>query len=119
MTEKDKDNFAFYDLFAEARGVAAEPGEDLMVRILADAARVQARPEAVAPVLVSMGGWRNWLAAIGGWPAAGGIALATVAGVWIGVAAPTGLATLASGVWGETVTVELYADDDLLGLLEG
>lgn len=119
MTEQDKDDFALDDLFATARGVAAEPGDDLMARILADAAAVQARPVAApTPAPVASGGWRGWLSAIGGWPAAGGMALATVAGVWIGVAPPSGLTTWASGLWGETVSVDLDPEDDLLGLLE-
>ncbi len=111
-------------LFAEVRDVAPVPGDDLMTRILADAA-IAMRPVAaqmptpgVAPQPVRSG-WRGTLAAIGGWPALGGMALATMAGVWIGVAPPDSLTTLASGVWGETVALQLYPDDDPFGLLEG
>jgi hypothetical protein len=40
----------------------------------------------------------GWLAAIGGWPAAAGLATATVAGLWIGYAQPDlGAVTLGTG----------------------
>ena len=124
MTEADKDMMALDALFAEARDVMPRPGDDLMARILADAATAM-RPVAApvaAPVWApgpTRSGWRSTLAAIGGWPALGGMALATMAGVWIGVAPPDRLNTLASGVWGETVSVQLYPDDDPFGMLEG
>jgi hypothetical protein len=118
MTEPDKDDIALDAFFAAARADDPEPGDDLMARILADAARVQPRP--VTPVsAASASGWRGILAAIGGWPAMGGMAVATMAGLWIGIAPPAGLATIASGIFGETVSVQIYADDDPLGLLEG
>jgi hypothetical protein len=122
MTEQDRDKRALDALFAAARAEPARPDDALMARILADAAREQ--PRAAAPVrtraLPERGGWRGWLDAIGGWPAAGGMALATVAGLWIGISPPQGLSTVNGLLWGETVSVDPFPDAaDLLGLLEG
>ena len=74
MTERDED---LDDLFAAARRRPPRPDAALLGRIAADAERL-------AP-----GGWRGraWQA-IGGWPAAVGLAAAAVAGVWIGAAQP-------------------------------
>lgn len=118
MTEPDKDDIALDAFFAAARAEEPVPGDDLMGRIMADAALVQGR-SAVAVAAPVASGWRGILAAIGGWPAMGGMAVATMAGLWIGISPPTGLATFASGIFGETVSVQIYADDDPLGLLEG
>ncbi|MFW8634432.1 hypothetical protein [Cribrihabitans pelagius] len=88
-------------LFAAAR--AQRPGlpRDLEAAILGDAARVQeswaqerrardscdsagprARPASRRP------GWRQLAAAVGGWPAMGGLAAAGVAGLWLGLSPP-------------------------------
>lgn len=81
--------------FEAASQHAPEPSDDLMARILADAARVQAEHGAqAAPVLrpARASILSRALGVLGGWGALAGLATATVAGVWIGFAAPDGLA---------------------------
>lgn len=82
----------------------AEPA--LLARVLADAEAAQAEfstlEDADAKV-TRRGGLAAFLTALGGWPAAAGLSAATVAGVWIGVAPPTGLALTAQ---------DLLAGDD-------
>jgi hypothetical protein len=122
MTEPDKDDIALDAYFAAARSEKSAPGDVLMARILADAAQAQGRPAtpAGAPTPASVStGWRSVLAAIGGWPAMGGMVMATMAGLWIGISPPSALTSFASGLLGETISVQVYADDDPLGLLEG
>ena len=60
-------------------------------------------------------GW-NWLAAIGGLPALGGLVTATCVGFWIGVAPPAGLPDLAGEVIGEAVVT---AEEDAVPELDG
>jgi len=96
MAENERDEI---DRLLEAHFAAARqatPPEALLARVLADA-------EAARPVA---GGARSGLggrpaapagvfsrlrAAVGGWPALAGLAAATLAGLWIGVAAPSAL----------------------------
>lgn len=77
------------DLFAAARGNRPAMPEHLTAAILADAAREQPGHQ---PVTAGKPGRRmllgQLLAAIGGWPAMGGLVAASAAGVWIGVAPP-------------------------------
>lgn len=97
------------DLFASARTDArAEPSEALMARILGDADAAMERD--VAPVRArAVPGWRVWLRALGGWPSVGGLAMATLAGIWVGLSADTLLpASLGDLVQGQT---NMYLDD--------
>ncbi len=118
MTELD----ALDALFAQARTTDLQPTDGLLARIMADAVQVtqQRQEQAVTPLVpVRSGGLLAGLvAALGGWPALGGLAMATATGLYIGVAPPASLAAIGQAVWGETVTVSL---DDPLGLsgLEG
>lgn len=82
MTERDP----LEDFFAAGRAERAQPDAALMARILADAEAETAARAAPAPVRESR--LRSVLRGIGGWPALAGLATATVAGVWIGVAVP-------------------------------
>ena len=107
-------------LFAEACDLEPSPSADLMARLAADALREMPRPATnatrPAPGRVR---WRDWIAALGGWPAVGGLATATAVGVWIGATAPVGLADLVPGIWGEGVSIAFGVDEDPLSLLEG
>lgn len=102
-------------LLVQARAMDHVPDADLLVRIVADAEqvfdqrRVPQRP-------ASQGWFAGVKAALGGWPAMGGLAMATVAGLWIGVAPPASLTAMAGDLWGETVTVSLDPADDVLGV---
>ncbi|WP_246045427.1 hypothetical protein [Rubellimicrobium roseum] len=113
MTDEDELEM----IFAQARGLRPEPDDDLMARLMADALREM--PGTVVAAPRPKPGWRDWMRALGGWPALGGLAAATVAGFWIGLTAPAGVSALAPGLWGEDVSVALGVDEDLLSLLEG
>ncbi|WP_176556120.1 dihydroorotate dehydrogenase [Rubellimicrobium rubrum] len=106
--------------FAEARDLEPRPSADLMARLAADALREMPRPITNATRLApGRMRWRDWITALGGWPAVGGLATATAVGVWIGATAPAGLADLAPAVWGENVSIAFGVDEDPLSLLEG
>ena len=122
MTEPGKttDMNPLDDLFALAR--AAEPEADiaLLARIMASATqadwdrRITAQDFRATP---HNNGWfAELLASVGGWSAVGGLAMATVAGIGIGVAAPDSLSTVAGALWGESVIVSLDTQDDVFGL---
>ena len=101
----DPNNEMLDDLFAQARSVAPEPSDALLARVLADAV-----PPAPArqqePSL-----WSRLLDAVGGWPAVSGLAAATVAGIWIGIAPPTSVQDLTSSLMGDEVSVSLFPTD--------
>ena len=103
-------------LFAEARAEQHVPGEDLMVRLVADATR--SAPTRVSPAVAvkPVAGFAGFLSALGGWPVLGGLAMTTVAGLWIGIAPPDRFNDFAASVLGEQVTVALFPDDDPFGL---
>jgi hypothetical protein len=106
MTNPNEDRLD--DLFAQARGQGAQPSHALMARVLADADDVQAAmrsKQAAAPI----GLWTRILDALGGWPAVSGLAAATVAGIWIGVAPPTSVQDLTASLLGDEVSVDLFA----------
>ena len=113
MTDQHDDIEA---LFAQARAVTPVVSDGLFARIMADAAAVDMVRQPRAPVLPQKGWFAGLLAALGGWPALGGLAMATVAGVWIGVAPPTQLTDIAVSLWGGTETVSLSLQDDVFGL---
>ncbi|MGH1368663.1 MAG: hypothetical protein ACRBCL_08595 [Maritimibacter sp.] len=87
--------------FAAAKSDAPTPSDALMTAIMQDAIRAAEGFEAVktAPARgPKMGLWATLMAVLGGWPAVAGMATATVAGVWIGAAAPQGVSSFAGGV---------------------
>tara|TARA_R110000737_G_scaffold156641_2_gene185330 strand:- start:449 stop:880 length:432 start_codon:yes stop_codon:yes gene_type:complete len=105
-------------LFAQARteahGEQMALPEALSARILADAdsvlaeqaAQTQVRRARQAPV--RSGFWRQLLTSIGGTPALAGLAVATVAGIWVGIVPPAGLQTGLQTVMGTTGTDDLF-----------
>ncbi|MBP1805363.1 hypothetical protein [Rubellimicrobium aerolatum] len=108
------------DLLAEARALEVVPSAALWARLAADAERERPRPRTVVPAVPpAPGGWRGWLRLLGGWPAVGGFVAATLAGIWIGAAPPTGVSSVLPSLWGEDVSVALGVDEDPLSLLEG
>ncbi|MGP3697507.1 dihydroorotate dehydrogenase [Rhodobacter sp. NSM] len=96
------------DLFAEARRGAPVPSADLMTRILADAAAEMPAPVPVAPVPAPRGGRRWRVALFGGGGLFAGLATATLAGIWIGVAQP---APVAEALWGGSAGDQLESVD--------
>lgn len=98
MAEKDTDmaplgaddDALLESLFAEAKmDVAAQATPDFMARVLADAEATMPPPAPIAPAVTEPPAsvLAKFVALIGGWPSVSGLAAATVAGVWIGVAA--------------------------------
>ena len=89
-------------IFAAARDLP-EPSADLMARVLADAAAVQA--ERAEPQILpyastasaSPGFWAEIRTGLGGWLGLGGLAAAGLAGLALGVALPAELDVLAGG----------------------
>ena len=105
------------DLFARAQKTDATPQDDLVARVLADADAVQTGLRSQPSRPASPGLWVRMLDVLGGWPAVSGLAAATVAGVWIGVAPPAPVADVTAAFLGATVAVPLVPDD--LGLTWG
>jgi hypothetical protein len=89
MADKRMQDHDLDALFAAAaRDAAQDVSPELLARVLADAEAMQ--PEAaVLPTRQARQrrGFGGIIAALGGWPSLGGLAAATVAGVWIGFAA--------------------------------
>ncbi len=115
MTMTDPKHDDLDGLFAEMRATAGVPSDALMARVLADAAAAQPRAlpaSAPQPAL-----WDRVMDAIGGWPSVGGLAVATVAGIWVGVAPPTPFQDLTATLIGDEVSLELVPMD--LALLTG
>ena len=123
MAEIDKDKLddqALEAFFDAARLDTAAPSDALVSAILADAALYQPQPEILAGNIAdprpSRGLFADLMATVGGWPALAGMATATVAGVWIGFAAPAQLETMSGGLilTGDyTLAEETYALEDL------
>lgn len=106
------------DIFAQARSVAPVPSDTLIARVLADAVPpVPTRTRQVRRGLLA-----RLLEVIGGWPAMGGLATATVAGIWVGVAPPASVADLMATLIGDEISVSLFSTDLVLetgGLIDG
>ena len=108
--ENPKRELASLDrLLTEVSGTTAMPSDDLMARVLADAAVEQAN--LLFRVHEPQGSlWSQIGAAIGGWPALGGLAAAGVAGLWIGIAPPSAVETFAADLLGTNETVDVIGD---------
>lgn len=100
--------------FAVAKAGTKRPGDDLMARILTDADAVQAaRAAGTMRPAALRGGWFGvLLRGIGGWPAVGALATATVAGLWLGMNPPSGLLVAAESVLGVETGGEYLIDLD-------
>ncbi len=88
------------DLFFDAAQTQhTDPSVDLMMRIAGDADAQLAldAPVASATAPQRLGVWASVLAVVGGWSAIAGVSTAAVAGLWIGIATPTGVSALTSG----------------------
>lgn len=111
-----KDDMGLDAFFAAAKHEQAVPSGDLMARVQAQALAEMPR----AGLQAQPGGWRQLLAALGGWPAVAGLAAACVTGVWIGAAAPDALGTVWSGTEASLDTIGLDPVSGFdLALLEG
>ncbi len=87
-------------LFGDAQSTAPTPSDEMMARIMADAAAHASKPAGLPASRSRNGGiMMAVLAAIGGWKPAAGLAFATIAGVMIGYVAPEALDTVTSGTF--------------------
>jgi hypothetical protein len=75
------------DHFAAARAKSPAPDDAFLARLEADARQMQPAP----PRPTASGRLRQLVEVLGGWPAMGGLATASLVGLWIGVASPLGL----------------------------
>lgn len=94
-------------LFESARQHVPAPSQALMARVMADAAASQAAPGLApqAAARVTPGLWRQFWQGLGGWPAMGGLATATCAGIWLGVYPPQSMVLITEDLFaGETVS---------------
>ncbi|MBV0911396.1 dihydroorotate dehydrogenase [Anianabacter salinae] len=96
MTDpRNLDDTELDTLFGAARAQAPQASAALLARVAADADAVLADRTAPAPARP------GWLAQIvgglGGWPSLAGLAAASVAGVFIGFAAPSAVETASGG----------------------
>lgn len=92
--------------FDAARAAPEQPSDALMQRVMGDALAVQAAT--AAPARTVRGGRGGLVAglwaALGGWPALGGLATATLAGVWIGFSPTLGVSDAMANALGESDT---------------
>ncbi len=116
-TETDLLDDAQLEAFFDAgREDVPELSDSFMAALLQDAAQVQPQAAPLVPERAARPFWKELVAQIGGWPALAGMATATVAGVWIGFAAPDQLEQLSGGVLlaGDYASAEtLYDVQDL------
>ena len=112
MTDRDDD---LEEYFAAARKSDPIPGDDLMQRVMADAAGLQTVTQ-LPPRATRDPWWTRAIETIGGWPAMGGVMAAGVAGLWVGVAPPAGVEDWAATLVGNTESVAIFVDSQTLGL---
>ena len=98
------------DMFAQARTAAPLPTSDLMARVLADALAAQPVDRPILPTVARkpprQGFWSMVLAGLGGRAGIAGLGTATLAGLWIGFAAPAPLADLSAAL-GQSSALDL------------
>lgn len=112
MTEDDLDS-----LFAQARGTGAlAPSDQLMARVLADAAALQPQAPGLAraPAAARPGFWALVLAALGGAGMLAGMTTAVLAGLWVGFAQPVGEGVFAAVLGSDTATIDMMPGIDAL-----
>ncbi len=128
MTDMENKDLELESFFKAARNDIPAPPAALMARVLADAQQAQAanRPDQqMTPEHRPQTGlWGQFLSAIGGWPALGGLVSAGVVGLWIGINPPANISQMASSVLNggsELALMDLTADlsFDINGLEEG
>lgn len=121
MTDDKQDMTGLDGDFACARAAQPAPSEALMLRIIEDAAREQAARIAPPAAPPRRGRWCLALADLGGWPAMAGLAMAAVAGMWLGALPPAQVRPLLALLLGgpqEGVLMDTSAEY-ALGLDEG
>lgn len=120
MTDrKTQTDDAVEALLAQAKSDRPVPSDALMARVLADADAAQIADQ--GPDLSSQaksGLWHQIWQGLGGWPALGGLATATCAGVWLGVYPPQSMATVTETLLGGSSSVSPLIDMSLEGAFD-
>ncbi len=124
MTDLDRDDQLLEGFFRAAREARPVPSATLMARIHADAeAEMPRAPEPAPSARPTNGGVLSWFGtAFGGWRGIGGLATATVVGLWLGYSGLADPAVLTGGLWsaGDTsTTVELMPGAEVFALATG
>ncbi|MDG2453037.1 MAG: hypothetical protein P8M63_09395 [Paracoccaceae bacterium] len=101
-------------LFAEAAAEVPVPSDALTARILADAQ--SQLPQAAPQSNIAEPFWASLFQGLGGWPTISGLAAATVAGVYIGVAPTAALEAITTNVLGSSIVVDVAPDFDYFAL---
>ncbi len=120
MTDKtDPKSEAILDvLFDERRAEdVAPPSDALMARMMADAsaALADAAQEATPVGIPRRSPIAGLWAALGGWLGAGGLAAATLTGLWVGIAQPAALDSLNDALLGQSQTLTIFSTTDPFG----
>lgn len=116
MSEMDKyDDAALEQMFAAAKADDPIPSGDLMGRIMADAAAMQARPVAVAPTPVRRGFGQVLADVFGGWAGASTLAACVGLGLLFGFSSPDTILSFVPGSVAEAAedSFTLYFDTEL------
>lgn len=131
MADLDRDDELLEGFFRAAREARPAPPGALLARILGDAEAAMPRPPEVQsephplarPAGGGDGGVLSWLgAAFGGWRGIGGLATATVAGLWLGYSGLADARLLTGGLWSSAeaeATVELMPGVEVFALATG
>jgi len=101
------------NLFAEARSEEVSPSDDLLTRVLADAAALQPQQPPVTVISVPTL-WTRVMNSIGGWPALSGVAAAGVAGLWVGLVPPDAIDSWVADALGDTTSISFIDDFSIL-----
>ncbi len=109
MTRQD-DTF-LDDILAQARSQQPTPSQDLIARVLADAAAEQAA--ILTPIAAPVSRGQRFFDILGGWTGFGGLITAGMAGIWIGLAPQVPLESLAAGEAVDTIALNLWPEDSL------
>lgn len=104
--------------FAQLRAQEIVPSEALLDRIMLDADQVLAAHGVVAaPAFAAPQGFATALLdAIGGWMSVGGLTVAAMAGLWIGVYPPDAVYDFSTGFLGDTFEIPVLESDVFAGL---
>lgn len=110
----NSDDEIFDALMFEARASDISVSDDLMARVMHDAAVLQNKAEDTALELAHASVWSQFMSVIGGWPALGGVAAAGVTGLWLGLAPTATLDGFAADIVGGTTSVSFIQDFDFM-----
>lgn len=120
MTNQHDDTENLDRFFAAARATTPEPSAEFFALIVEDAQAQQAALRIPAAPAKRGGVIRQWLDALGGWPAISSLATATVAGIWVGISPPEELSLAAQSYLGledASLVIDMSANS-ALGLPE-